>query len=432
MRNFSSQSIVLFPLFYIFVEMNGSTHTPMRLSELQLKIKQRITEQFPLPVWVVAEISELKVNYSGHCYLELIEKGERDGLPKAQVRAVIWRSNYASIAGYFEAQTRQRLAAGINILAKVIVNYHELYGISLQISDIDASYTLGDMERRRQATIAQLQQDGVWELNRRQPMPLVVQRLAVVSSRQAAGWQDFYQELKKSPYRFQVELFDAFMQGEAAESSIISALYAIHESSDRFDAVVIIRGGGSTSDLRCFDAYQLCSHIAQFPLPILTGIGHDKDISVADMVAHLSLKTPTAVAGWLIDRMAQVEGWLDGAALQLHDYLQEHLHREAMRLERLTGELQRHGVRLIEREKEHLRHLAEQLNREAHRCLERERERLDRAEELNESHSPRRILQLGFSVVRHRGVAQTDPKSLPAGTEVEIEFASGTRSATLD
>ena len=297
--------------------MTESQHITLR--ELQRRVKSALEGQFALPLWVSAEISEIKVNYSGHCYLELVEKGGDNGVPTAQARAVVWRSNYPRIAGYFEAETGQRLAAGIKILAKALVTYHELYGFSLQITDIDPSYTLGDMERQRQQTIAQLQQEGVWDMNREAPMPAVVQRVAIVSSANAAGYQDFCKELARSPYRFELTLFDAFMQGEAAEESIIEALCNVAARPEKFDAVVLIRGGGSRSDLNCFNAYRLCAHVAQFPLPVVTGIGHDKDTSVADMVAHTALKTPTAVAGWLVERMAETDGWLDCAALQLND-----------------------------------------------------------------------------------------------------------------
>ena len=254
------------------------------LRELQRLVRQTLEERFALPVWVSAEISEIKINRSGHCYLELVEKGGDNGVPTAQARAVIWRSHYPRIAGYFEAETGQRLEAGIQILARVLVTYHEIYGFSLQITDMDPSYTLGDMERQRQRTIAQLQRDGVWDMNRETPLPAVVQR--VVSSANAAGYQDFCKELDKSPYRFALTLFDAFMQGAAAEESIVEALCAVAARQEEFDAVALIRGGGSRSDLNCFNAYRLCSHIAQFPLPVATGIGHDKDTSVADMVAH--------------------------------------------------------------------------------------------------------------------------------------------------
>lgn len=180
--------------------MDPERHITLR--ELQRLVRQTLDERFALPLWVSAEISEIKVNYSGHCYLELVEKGGDNGVPTAQARAVIWRSNYPRIAGYFEAETGQRLEAGIRILARVLVNYHELYGFSLQITDIDPSYSLGDMERQRQMTIAQLQRDGVWEMNREQPMPPIVQRVAVVSSANAAGYQDFCKELGKSPTAF--------------------------------------------------------------------------------------------------------------------------------------------------------------------------------------------------------------------------------------
>ncbi len=295
-----------------------------------------------------AEIAEVKVNYSGHCYLELVEKGEGDGVPKAQARAVIWRSQYARIAAYFEAETGQRLAAGMRILAKATVNYHELYGFSLQLLDVDPAYTLGDMERQRQQTIARLQAEGVWEMNRQQAMPAVVQRIAVVSSSRAAGYQDFCNELAKSPYRFCLTLFDAVVQGAAAEDSIVDALSRIAAAGEAFDAVVMIRGGGSSSDLNCFNAYRLCNHVAQFPLPVVTGIGHDKDTSVADLVAHTALKTPTAVAAWLVERMAQADGYLAWAGLQLGNAALAITHSAAVGLERLGAALAQQSQRLLQ------------------------------------------------------------------------------------
>ena len=314
------------------------------LSELQRRVRQVLEERFALPLWVSAEIAEVKVNYSGHCYLELVEKGEGDGVPKAQARAVIWRSQYARIAAYFEAETGQRLAAGMRILAKATVNYHELYGFSLQLLDVDPAYTLGDMERQRQQTIARLQAEGVWEMNRQQAMPAVVQRIAVVSSSRAAGYQDFCNELAKSPYRFCLTLFDAVVQGAAAEDSIVDALSRIAAAGEAFDAVVMIRGGGSSSDLNCFNAYRLCNHVAQFPLPVVTGIGHDKDTSVADLVAHTALKTPTAVAAWLVERMAQADGYLAWAGLQLGNAALAITHSAAVGLERLGADLAAAGL----------------------------------------------------------------------------------------
>ncbi|MCD8035247.1 MAG: exodeoxyribonuclease VII large subunit [Alistipes sp.] len=402
------------------------------LRELQRRVKSALEGQFALPVWVSAEISEIKVNYSGHCYLELVEKGGDNGVPTAQARAVMWRSHYPRISGYFEAETGQPLAAGIKILAKVLVSYHELYGFSLQITDIDPSYTLGDMERQRQQTIAQLQQEGVWDMNREAPMPAVVQRIAVVSSVHAAGYQDFCQELEKSPYRFEVSLFDAFMQGEAAEESIVAALCAVAEQLEKFDAVVLIRGGGSRSDLNCFNAYRLCAHVAQFPLPVVTGIGHDKDTSVADMVAHTALKTPTAVAGWLVERMAEADGWLDYAALQLHDATAAAMHASEVRLERLSGEVRRLSGELLTRQSLRLEHLGTLLPEAARDFLARQTLRLENAAELIAGRSPERILRLGFAVLRAGGKAVTSAAGVTAGEDVEIEVSDGRISATVN
>ncbi len=401
------------------------------LRELQRRVKSALEGQFALPVWVSAEISEIKVNYSGHCYLELVEKGGDNGVPTAQARAVVWRSHYPRISGYFEAETGQRLAAGIKILAKVLVSYHELYGFSLQITDIDPSYTLGDMERQRQQTIAQLQQDGVWEMNREVPMPTVVQRIAIVSSANAAGYQDFCKELGKSPYRFELTLFDAFMQGAAAEESIVEALCNVATNLEKFDAVVLIRGGGSRSDLNCFNAYRLCAHVAQFPLPVVTGIGHDKDTSVADMVAHTALKTPTAVAGWLVERMAEVDGWLDYAALQLHDTTTAAMHASEVRLERLSGEVRRLSSELLTRQSLRLEHFTELLPDAARDFLARQTTRLENAAELIAGRSPERILRLGFAVVRSGGKAVTSAAAVAAGEQIEIEVSDGKINATV-
>ena len=409
--------------------MAESQHITLR--ELQRRVKSALEGQFALPVWVSAEISEIKVNYSGHCYLELVEKGGDNGVPTAQARAVVWRSHYPRISGYFEAETGQRLAAGIKILAKVLVSYHELYGFSLQITDIDPSYTLGDMERQRQQTIAQLQQDGVWEMNREVPMPAVVQRIAIVSSANAAGYQDFCKELDKSPYRFSLTLFDAFMQGAAAEESIVEALCNVATNLEKFDAVVLIRGGGSASDLNCFNAYRLCAHVAQFPLPVVTGIGHDKDTSVADMVAHTALKTPTAVAGWLVERMAGIDGWLDCAALQLHDTTTAAMHTSEVRLERLSGEVRRLSGELLTRQSLRLEHLGTLLPETARNFLARQTTRLENAAELIAGRSPERILRLGFAVVRSGGRAVTSAAAVAAGEHLEIEVSDGKINATV-
>ena len=407
--------------------MTSSTQH-ITLSELQRRIKQAVEGSLPLPVWVVAEVAELKVNYSGHCYLELVEKSEpaKGGTPtpRAQVRAVIWRSQYAMLAAYFEAETGTRLAAGMKIMAKVLVSYHELYGLSLQITDLDASFTLGEVERQKQMTIEQLQRDGVWDMNREQEMPLLTQRIAIVSSAAAAGYRDFCNELKQGGYAFATTLFDAVVQGQAAEDSICRALQQIAERVEEFDAVVIIRGGGSASDLSCFNSYRLCSYVAQFPLPVITGIGHDKDTSVADMVAHTPLKTPTAVAAWLTERMARMDGWLEDASFRLADLAVKATQREQLRLERMAGEVARMGEGYCERARGRMTMLAEQLSAEVARFIERKQMFLAMAENLVESRAPEKILQLGFAIVRCDGHAITSAEGLK-GREVEIELAGG-------
>ena len=404
------------------------------LRELQRRVKSVLEGSFALPLWVSAEISDIKVNYSGHCYLELVEKAEKggdNGIPTAQARAVIWKSHFPRIAAYFEAETGQRLAPGLKILAKVLVSYHELYGFSLQITDVDPSFTLGDLERQRQQTIAQLQQDGVWEMNRGVPMPTVVQRVAVVSSAQAAGYQDFCKELAKSPYRFEVELFDAFMQGEAAEGSIINALCRVADRLEEFDAVVIIRGGGSRSDLNCFNAYRICSYVAQFPLPVITGIGHDKDTSVADMVAHTALKTPTAVAGWLVERMDRICGWLDAAALQLHDGVLRLARTQQVRLEELAGDVRHLSLGLLRQRGLELGSREEVFRQAVGSFLRQQRQQLAATGELVESRSPRHILRMGFAVVRNNGRAVASVRQVAAGERLTVEVADGRFSAEV-
>lgn len=381
----------------------------LTLHQLQLSIKSALSERFPLAVWVTAEISDLKVNYSGHCYLELVEKREGDSLAVAQSRAVIWRSNYQMLSSYFRAQTGQEIAVGIKVLVKVLVNFHELYGLSLQITDIDPSFTLGDTERQRQITIEQLRKDGVWDMNRQQPMARLVQRVAIISSANAAGYQDFCNEIARSGYHFELSLFDAFMQGAGAEESIVAALEAIAISAIEFDAVVIIRGGGSVGDLQCFNSYRMASHVAQFPLPIIAGIGHDKDVSIVDMVAAHSLKTPTAVATWLVERMSLLEGWLDAAALSLHD--------SAMGITR-------NHIVLLESHSTALKARAEQL-------LALQRSRLEGLAAAVELHSPDHLLRLGYAVARVGSVALSSGGGLQVGDEISVEVADALLTAQI-
>lgn len=454
--------------------MNASH--PLSLDELQTLIRQGIDKAHPLPYWVTAEISEKKVNVSGHCYLELVEKGGANHVPKAKASAVIWRSQYAMIASYFRSTTGQELQAGMKVLVKVVVSYHALYGLSLQITDIDPAYTLGDMERQRLETIQKLKEDGVYDMNRELPLPCVMQRIAVVSSSRAAGYQDFMRELSVGPYRFEVTLFEAFMQGNGAEDSIVEALGRAAERYEEFDVLVMIRGGGSQSDLGCFNSYRLCSYLAQFPLPVLTGIGHDKDQSVADLVAAVALKTPTAVAVSLKDRMEQFEGELDASYRWLSEATRSLLHSETERLERAMTALNRlseSGVRTalfrMEQYRDALRHaVAATIERQGARVelsstrlhhatrfvfsngllrIDHLREMLvqrcrdflnDRSkslallEERIAAHDPRRILELGFAIVRGKGRRVADSEALQVGDTIEVEMKNRKLEAVVE
>jgi len=291
------------------------------LLELNKNIQDKINSSFPDNVWVIGEISELKVNRNGHCYLELIEKDVLSDHIMARSRATIWAFTYRMLRPYFESVTNRELSTGIKILVQVKVEYHEIYGLSLNITDIDPSYTLGDIALKKAEIIKKLEEDGILNLNQDLKFPLVPQKIAIISSETAAGYQDFIQQLESNTFEFNfyTKLFPSLMQGNKAEESIISSLEKIFEYEDFFDIVVLIRGGGSQADLSCFDSYELASNIAQFPLPILTGIGHDKDESIADIVSFKKLKTPTAVAEYIIEKTAFFSDSIDSIKERIVD-----------------------------------------------------------------------------------------------------------------
>ena len=373
------------------------------LSQLQGRISVALAEALPLPVWVSAEVADLKINASGHCYIELIEKNEKTGATEAQARATIWRSQVMSTVGRFEQESGQRLAKGMKILFKATVQHHAVYGMSLQIQQIDPLHTIGDMERRKQLCIEQLQKEGVWDMNRQLPLPLVVEHVAVISSATAAGYQDFMKELGRSAYRIHTELFEATMQGERCDESIVAALYAIVDRAEEFDAVAIIRGGGSTSDLECYNSYHLAFAVTQMPLPILTGIGHDKDTSVTDMVAHTMLKTPTAVAQWIDQRAADFDGALEYCAISLRDICRQATHSAALRLEQFSAEV---------------RHIAE-------RTLQGEKQRLDGIATLVANFAPERIFRLGYAIARKEGKALQSVEDVAIDDTINISLVNG-------
>lgn len=277
--------------------------TSLTLTELTGMIGKTLGESFPGKYWLIAEINEIRENVSGHCYLELVEKDPGGDNILARCRANIWAYTWRMLKPYFETSTSRSLEKGMMILVEVSIEFHELYGLSLNIKDIDPVYTLGDLEKRRAEIIRQLEEEGIFNMNKSLNFPVLPSRIAVISSPVAAGYEDFVHQIKnnRKNYRLEITLFPALMQGNNAGKSVTNALDAVFEKEDQFDIVVILRGGGSGADLNCFNTYEIAAHIAQFPVPVITGIGHERDHTVAGMVSHTDLKTPTAVAEFLID-----------------------------------------------------------------------------------------------------------------------------------
>lgn len=414
--------------------MENITPTPdhnLTLLDLQRMVRHTLESRFNEPLWISAEISELKVNRSGHCYLNLVEKGATDGAPRAEARAVIWRSAYTPMVSMFEAATGATLRAGLRVLVRVMVSYHEIYGFSLQIIDLDPRYTLGEVERRRRETIARLQDDGVWDMNRELELSRPTLRIAIISSDTAAGYQDFMNELRRSIYRFKTTLFRSLMQGDAAEESIISALHAIAEREEEFDVVAIIRGGGSTSDLALFDSYLIATHVAQFPLPIFSGIGHDKDISVVDMVAHTSLKTPTAVATRLIEMADYEMSTIESFAADITTMVESRLHNEDMRIYQLGTEIERLATACISDNLKRIELMQSTLHNRLELIFSTEEQRLTEATRALKSYSIDNILRLGFAVARNQDGALKSISQTHLGESIEVELLDGMVGAEI-
>lgn len=342
--------------------MHMSDH--ISLLQLNQQIKQELSNSFPDTLWIVAEISEIRTVRSGHCYLELVEKDDQSDEIKAKVRATIWAYTFRMLKPYFETSTKQPLSSGIKVLVKASIEFQELYGLSLNIKDIDPSFTLGDIARKRLEIIQQLEDEGVMHMNKEVLLNEVPQKLAIISSPSAAGYEDFINQLDNNPagYKIYHKLFAAVMQGNEAEQSIISALDRIYQYEDRFDAVVIIRGGGSTADLMCFDNYWIALNIAQFPLPVLTGIGHERDETVCDLVAHTKLKTPTAVAEYIIHRIDSFSDYLYDLQSQIVDESRQLIKNHTHRLELSINTLQPSVKNILSQKKRQAQETAHRLN----------------------------------------------------------------------
>ena len=350
------------------------------LSELCAEIQEVVENDLLERYWVCAEIASLSAR--GHCYMELVEKAE-DNMLAAKVRATCWSNVYSLLSAYFIQETGQALRVGMQVLVEVSVAFHPVYGLSLNVWNIDPTYTQGDLAKQRQATIRRLTEDGVMELQQSLELPTLIRKVAVISAADAAGYGDFCDQLQNNRFgvKFEVELFAAVMQGDHAPKSIIKALNEIVSEEEKWDIVVIIRGGGATTDLGCFDDYELASHCAQFPLPILSGIGHTRDMSIVDMVAHTSVKTPTAAAEWLIERVAEQV---------------EMIRQLALRLQRAT----QHAV---VQENNKLQAYMQRMSHAAQRLLMQEQNRLQMWTKMIELHSPERIFKMGYSLTMVNG-----------------------------
>lgn len=420
----------------------------LSLYELNALVSAVVSQAFDRSYWVEAELSELRER-NGHCYMGLTQKEDGKNTPVAQAQARCWRDHWLLIRPYFERVTGQRLSAGMKVMLQVHAQFHPLYGFSWIVDDINPEYSLGDMVRHRREILRQLEQEGVLNLNKELPLSMFAQRVAVVSSEGAAGYGDFRNQLENNEWglRFDTTLFSAKMQGEAVESSVIDALNAIYQRADNFDVVVIIRGGGAVADLSGFDSLALAENVANFPLPIITGIGHDRDESVIDFVSHTRVKTPTAAAVFLIDHLRETLNVVDEAQERLGRYAQERLGEEEQRMWAFSTKITslfsvmkvRQEVKLMgmsdqlinawERNVAAARHtldmLAGNLDAASERRMMTERHRLDLIAQSVVSADPWRLLQMGYSLTLKDGRIVKDVNALHSGDSIETRLKNG-------
>lgn len=448
--------------------MPESSYTLLQLNTI---IRETVKESFREALWVIAEINEMNQNSAGHCYLELIEKDPDSEQIIARARATIWFMTWRMLKPYFETATGQELQPGIKVMVRASVEFHELYGFSLNIKDIDPIYTLGDLEKKKAEIIRKLENEGIFDMNRNLDLELIPQRIAVISSPTAAGFQDFMHQIESNPYgyKFIIKLFPAIMQGKQAEHSILEALDQINTLAHLFDAVVLIRGGGSKADLNCFNAYLVASHIAQFPLPVITGIGHERDTTIVDMVAHTKMKTPTAVAEFLISKLGNFEAGLLDYERNLGDLTssiitcQKHslisllnkvypsfknkINTEVNKTihigSGITGQVKNYFLKkqffinLLENGQKYttkkiLRYKHERNYRDVASLLKitekfvaNYRQRLEFKENIVHLHDPGNILRKGFAIVTHNGKIVKSVKSLKKTDIIETKFKDG-------
>ena len=425
------------PAFYV---MN------LTLYQLNNLVRQVIDYSLSETYWVEAELAECRES-GGHCYMDLVQKDEDTLVARAQARC--WRSAWSYVLPKFMKVTGERPRPGMKVLLMVKPQFHEAYGFSWIVQDIDPNYTLGDMARQRQEIINTLKREGIFDLNKSLPVPMFAQRIAVISSQTAAGYGDFCDQLQNNEYGFQfsTRLFPAIMQGEQVEQTIIEALNKINDSIEDFDVVVIIRGGGATSDFSGFDTLELAENVANFPLPIITGIGHDRDECILDMISCVRVKTPTAAATWLIDNLLETLDRIEDASRSITDYVRSRMERERLRLGRIQSFLPVAFSLKKTKEDSRLANLAtrlqtsviQSLNIEQNRIatieqrlplivksrIERAGYQLEMLKQRTNAVDPIHVLRRGYSIALHDGMAIKDPKSLKKGDEVTVVMASG-------
>lgn len=431
------------------VNLNNMQSKPYTLFELNNIVRKSIELTLRDEYWVEAEISEVREN-NGHCYMELVQKDERGNTPVARASAKCWRSVWQTIRPKFERITNMRLHSGMKVLLLVYPQFHEAYGFSWIVDDIDPTYTLGDMARRRQEIIKTLKEEGVFDLNRQIPLATFAQRIAVISSKTAAGYGDFCHQLEDNRYgfRFSITLFPAIMQGEGIEQSVISQLNEIYDRIDQYDCVVIIRGGGASSDLSGFDSLALAENIANFPLPVITGIGHDRDETVADMVAHTRVKTPTAAAAMLIDNLRRIADHISDMQQRISSIVLMTLQTEHQRLSRLSQiipalfsvvsvrqtarvdnlaqRLAAAARNLIADKRSRLGILSSRLGPSATGIAAKETHRLEMLAQRASAVDPQLMLSRGYSItMTPDGKVVKDAATLAEGTEITTRLSKG-------
>ncbi len=403
------------------------------LQQLNQRVASVIQETFAEAIWITAELSDVRVANNGHCYMQLVEKDPKRGTMLAFANAHIWATRWWLIRDTFQQQTGQAFQSGLKVMLQVEVTMHEAYGYSLNIIDVEPSYTLGEMARRRMQILAQLKEDGVIDMNRELEFPTLPQRVAIISAQGAAGYGDFCHQLQDNEWGlcFYTHLFPAIMQGNQTESSVISALEHIALYQDLFDVVVIIRGGGATADLASFDSYEMALNVANFPLPVITGIGHDRDQTVLDHVAHTSVKTPTAAAAYLIDILSQQLNNLQDLQDQILDLTHGRIEREQLRLHRIINQIRGTHISLGQQ----LNHLAltgERIKLLTRQRLQTDQQKLSYIEKTIQMAQPDNLLKRGFSITRHNGHAIRSASEVPQGAELQIQTADGVITATTN